>query len=212
MHVIMTKNVPKLGEVGDVCEVAPGYGRNYLIPHGLAILATAGALKQVEDLKRTELRRQDRIRYDMERLAGRIRALHLSFTARVGETGRLYGAITASDIAEAIEAELDEPVDRRKILLDESIRTLGEHEVLIHLMPGVDARASVVVVADEVIVEDIGLMAEGEERAADESADVGESVEALEGSQEVSETELEGVTEDNRLDSGGAATEEPATE
>jgi large subunit ribosomal protein L9 len=146
--------------VGDVCEVAPGYGRNFLLPQGLAILATAGALKQVEDLKRIEHRRQDRIRYDMERLAQRIGALDLSFTAHVGETGRLYGSITATDIAEAIEAEMGEEVDRRKILLDESIRTLGEHEVPIHLMPGVDAQVSVTVVASDELVEDIGLTAE----------------------------------------------------
>jgi large subunit ribosomal protein L9 len=163
MRVILTNNVPKLGEVGDVCDVAPGYGRNYLIPQGLAILATEGSLKQIDDLKRTERRRQDRVRYDMQSFAGRIGSLDLSFTAHVGETGRLYGSITASDIADAIEAELGEPVDRRKIILDESIRTLGEHQVPIHLMPGVDAQVLVNVVASDEIVQDIGLMAEDDE-------------------------------------------------
>ncbi len=174
MRVILTSNVPKLGEVGDVCDVAPGYGRNYLIPQGLAMLATEGTLKQIDDLKRTERRRQDRVRYDMERLAGRIGALHLSFTAHVGETGRLYGSITASDIAEAIEEEIDEPIDRRKIMLDESIRTLGEHEVSIHLMPGVDAACSVAVVPSEEIVEDIGLMADEEAIDSAEAESEGE--------------------------------------
>lgn len=196
MRVILTHNVPKLGEVGDVCDVAPGYGRNYLIPQGLAILATGGALKQIDDLKRTERRRQDRIRYDMERLSGRIGALRLSFTALVGETGRLYGSITASDIAEAIEEQIDEPIDRRKILLDESIRTLGDHEVPIHLMPGVDATAHVEVVPSEELVEDIGLTAEVEEEPAEGSeagpAKAGESAEqGAEGDRESPEVPKE---------------------
>jgi len=160
MRVILTQNVPKLGEVGDVCNVAAGYGRNFLIPQRLAILATQGALRQVDDLKRTEGHRQDRIRSEMMVVAQRIAALRLPFTAKVGETGRLYGSITASDIAEAMEAELGEPVDRRKIMLDESIRTLGEHDVAIHLMPGLDAHLKVIVVADAERVQDIAV--EGE--------------------------------------------------
>ncbi|MFN2114307.1 MAG: 50S ribosomal protein L9 [Anaerolineae bacterium] len=171
MRVILTNNVPKLGEVGDVCNVAPGYGRNYLIPQGLAILATPGAVKQIDDLKRTEARRQDKIRAEMSDFGQRIGNLHLSFTAKVGETGRLYGSITAANIADEIEAELGEPVDRRKIILDESIRTLGSHVVPIHLMPGVDAAVHLEVVADEEIVPDIGLTAELDTEEAGEEAD-----------------------------------------
>lgn len=143
MRVILTQNVPKLGNVGDVCQVAPGYGRNYLIPQGMAIIATPGALKQVDDLKRTEKRRQDQIRAEMTDLAKRISRVPVQFTARVGETGRLYGSITSSDIAEQLSEKLGEPIDRRRIVLDESIRTLGEHVVPIHLMPGVDAQVVV---------------------------------------------------------------------
>jgi large subunit ribosomal protein L9 len=79
----------------------------------------------------------------------RIARLRLEFKARVGETGRLYGSITSSDIAESIQAELGEEMDRRKIMLDESIRTLGEHEVPIHLMPGVNTSVTVSVVPEE---------------------------------------------------------------
>jgi large subunit ribosomal protein L9 len=114
----------------------------------MAILATQGALRQVDDLKRAEQRRLDRVRHDVTQQAGRINGLRLPFTARVGETGRLYGSITTSDIAAAIEARLGEPIDRRKILLDEPIRTLGEHDVPIHLMPGVDAAVIVEVLPD----------------------------------------------------------------
>lgn len=149
MHVILTHNVPKLGNVGDVCNVAPGYGRNYLMPQGLAILASPGARKQIDGLKRAEQRRQDQLRATMTDFGKRIARLHLEFKARVGETGRLYGSITSSDIAEAIQAELGEEMDRRKIMLDESIRTLGEHEVPIHLMPGVNTKVTVSVVPEE---------------------------------------------------------------
>jgi large subunit ribosomal protein L9 len=148
MKVILTANVPKLGQVGDLCEVKPGYGRNYLLPQGVAILATAGALKQVEDLRRTERRRQDTLRAQMGGLATRIGNQRLTFTARVGETGRLFGSITASDIASALSERLGEEIDRRRIILDESIRTLGEHVVPIHLMPGVDAHVTVLVEAE----------------------------------------------------------------
>ncbi len=139
MKVILTKSVPKLGEVGDICEVAPGYGRNYLIPQGLAILATAGARRQVEDLKRTERRRLARLRSDAEQLADRIRGARLEFAARVGETGRLYGSITASDIAAALLEHAGVEIDRRKIHLEEPLRTLGEHEVTVHFLPQVEA-------------------------------------------------------------------------
>jgi large subunit ribosomal protein L9 len=167
MRVILTQNVPKLGHVGDVCNVAPGYGRNYLVPQGLAMQATPGALRQIDDLKRTEQRRQDQIRAAMTDFGKRIARLHLKFTARVGETGRLYGSITAAQIADTIETELGEEFDRRKILLDESIRTLGEHVVPIHLMPGVDTTVTVEVAPDAEIVQDIGLTAESEAPPAD---------------------------------------------
>jgi large subunit ribosomal protein L9 len=149
MRVILTQNVPKLGVVGDVCHVAAGYGRNYLIPQALAVMATPGALKQVDGLKRAEERRQDLVRAEMTEFGHRIARVRLEFKARVGETGRLYGSITSSDIAEGVEARLGEEIDRRKILLDESIRTLGEHIVPIRLMPGVDTQVTVIVVPEE---------------------------------------------------------------
>lgn len=154
MQVILKTDVPKLGQVGDVCKVAGGFGRNFLLPQGLAILATPGALKQIGDLKRSETRRQDRQRTEMNELAAKIGRQALTFKARVGETGRLYGSITATDIAEALEAQLGSPVDRRKIVLDDTIRQLGDHNVPIHLMQGVDAMIKVTVEADGELVPD----------------------------------------------------------
>jgi large subunit ribosomal protein L9 len=171
MRVILISNVPKLGQVGDVCTVKPGYGRNYLLPEGLAIQATTGALRQVDDLKRTEAKRQAKLRSEMDTLAERMGRERLQFTAKVGETGRLYGSITAADIAEALAERLGEPVDRRKIILDESIRTLGEHVVPIHLMPGVDAHVTVVVEAEEPELLVLPEPAEDGAVEADEAAD-----------------------------------------
>lgn len=190
MNVILTKNVPKLGEVGDVCAVKSGYGRNYLIPQGMAIMATTGALKQIGDLKRTETRRQDKIRHEMKELATRIENQRLEFTAKVGETGRLYGSVTAANIADALEEKLGHEVDRRKITLDESIRTLGDHLVPIHLMPGVDANISVKVVADAELVKDAPIEPVAEVVADDDGAaepamddDAGSDADAAESSE-----------------------------
>lgn len=169
MKVILTQNVQKLGNVGDVCTVADGFGRNYLMPQGLAILATQGASKQINDLKRTDDKRQVRVRSEMQALAAQIAALPLVFKARVGETGRLYGSITSSDIAAAIEEAVGVPIDRRKVELDETIRSLGAHPVPVHLLQGVTATATVTVEADGELVRD--LPAEPEPVASDEDDD-----------------------------------------
>lgn len=170
MKVILTQHVDNLGDVGEILKVADGYGRNYLLPKGLAILATPGAEKQIDDLRRTEERRQDRIRFEMQELAKRIEGLDLSFTAKVGETGRLYGSITSSDIASEISEQLDIELDRRKIDLPETLRSLGVHEIPVHLMQGVTATAKVTVEADEELVKDLP----AEELEGDEDGDEAE--------------------------------------
>lgn len=171
MKVILTQNVDKLGKVGDVCNVADGFGRNFLMPQGLAILATSGAAKQIDDIKRTEDKRLTRVRGEMEQLAARIAAVPLTFKARVGETGRLYGSITSSDIAAAIEEALGVPIDRRKIELDETIRSLGAHAVPVHLLQGVTATANVTVEADGELVRDLPAEPEPEPEDEDEDDD-----------------------------------------
>ncbi len=177
MRVILTQDVPKLGNVGDVCTVKPGYGRNYLLPQRLAILATTGGLRQVDDLKRSEKRRQDKIRSEMMGFAARIAAHPVEFRVKVGQTGRLYGSVTASDIAEALEAKIGESIDRRKILLDESLRTLGQHAVGIHLMQGVNGQITVNLVPDGDLVPDAPAE-EAVAEAADSTDDAGEASEA----------------------------------
>lgn len=149
MKIILTENLPKLGEVGDVCEVADGYARNYLLPQGLAIVATEGTLRQVANLKRQEARRRERIRGDALAFKERLDALSLTFKARVGETGRLYGSITSGDIAERIEEVTGQEVDRRKIVLDNPLKELGAFQIPIRLLPEVTAQVTVVVEPEE---------------------------------------------------------------
>lgn len=149
MKVILTENLPKLGEVGDVCDVADGYARNYLLPQGFAIVATEGTLAQVDNLKRQEARRRKRVRGDAVSFKEAIEELSLAFTAKVGETGRLYGSITSSDIAERIEEVTGREMDRRKIVLDNPLRELGRFEVPVRLLPEVTAQLTVLVEPEE---------------------------------------------------------------
>ncbi|MCW5881396.1 MAG: 50S ribosomal protein L9 [Anaerolineae bacterium] len=145
MRVVLIQEVPNLGKVGDIKDVADGYGRNYLIPKGLAILATYGAVKNVEELRRAEAKKMARRVQDAESIATELNQLNLHFTARAGEEGRLYGSITNADIAEAIKAKTGHDIDRRRIELDEPIRHLGEHTVEVRLITNVSAHVKVTV-------------------------------------------------------------------
>ncbi|MFQ6101496.1 MAG: 50S ribosomal protein L9 [Anaerolineae bacterium] len=145
MRIILTRDVPNLGQAGDVKHVAAGYARNYLIPKGLAIKATSGALKEFEHRRAAGARREERLAARAEALAGRISDLILTFEARAGEKGRLYGSITTADIAQALERETGEKFDRRKHILSEPIRQVGEHVVSVRLAADVVAEVKVVV-------------------------------------------------------------------
>lgn len=149
MKLILTQPVNKLGKPGEIVQVADGYGRNYLIPRQLAIPATAGNLKQAEKLSAEHERHEQRLRTDAESLAARLRETPVTVTARAGENEKLYGSITASDIADAIQAQAEIEVDRRKVELDEPIRQLGEFTVPIRLHPEVTAEVQVKVVPIE---------------------------------------------------------------
>ena len=149
MRVVLTQDVPNLGKVGDVKDVADGYGRNFLIPKGMAVLATVSALKNVEDLRRAEAKRMAKRLTDAESVANRLRQLDLVFKARAGEEGRLYGSITNADNAEAIQAQTGLEIDRRVIELEHPIRQTGEHMVEVRLMQNVIAPVKVTVTPEE---------------------------------------------------------------
>jgi large subunit ribosomal protein L9 len=138
MKIILQRSVDRLGDPGDVAEVADGYARNYLIPRGLAVKAEKGALRHAESLKRAHAVRTSAQKGDFEALASRIIQAPVVVTARAGEEGKLFGSVTAADIAEALSSQAGVPIDRRDVHLDEPIRSIGTHEVTVHLHPEVD--------------------------------------------------------------------------
>jgi large subunit ribosomal protein L9 len=149
VKVILADDVEKLGRKGDVVTVADGYARNYLVPRGLALMATKGSLRQAEMMTRARREKEQR---DKEAAAARVASLGASpvyISARAGEGGRLFGSVTKSDVARAIEEQLGESVDRHLVRLDDPIRSLGTHQVEVHLHEEVNALVTVEVIAHE---------------------------------------------------------------
>jgi large subunit ribosomal protein L9 len=132
MRVLLLKDVYKLGRAGDVKKVADGYGRNFLLPQKLAMLATPGAVKQAEKIREAALAERARLNQEMGSVAEKLKTLTLTFNARAGETGRLYGSITTGDISAAIERETGIHIDRRHIA-HQPLRELGTQKVAIRL-------------------------------------------------------------------------------
>ena len=132
MKVLLLKDVYKLGRAGDIKKVADGYGRNFLIPQGLAMLATAGALKQVGKIRsQAEVRRTEQ-NSELKDLAAQINGLSLVFHAKAGETGKLYGSITTQDVATAITEKVRYEVKKQQVDM-QPIRVLGEYTVHVRL-------------------------------------------------------------------------------
>jgi large subunit ribosomal protein L9 len=148
MRVLLVKDVPELGNAGEVFVVAGGYARNYLVPRGLAVLATKGAMKQAEEIKQVGIRQRARERSNAEAQAQMITGKKLLFTANAGENGRLYGSVTAAEIAEKLNEAVGFDIDRRKIELEHPIRDLGVYNLSIRLMHEVHADFQVGVVRD----------------------------------------------------------------
>lgn len=149
MQVLLLQDVKGLGKAGEVKNVADGYARNYLIPRQLATQATAGALRQVDEIKKAARTKQARAEQEAEELAQEIEQITLSFTAKAGESGKLYGSITAGHVAEALAEKLGMEVDKRKIQLEEPLKELGEHTVPIKLSPKVTGAIRVIIEPEE---------------------------------------------------------------
>nr|BCX01449.1 MAG: 50S ribosomal protein L9 [Bacteroidota bacterium] len=145
MRVILTQDVEKLGKAGDVVRVRGGYGRNYLIPRGLALVATPGNLKRAEEIRRRQLQREARNRQEAMELAARLADVVVTIPARVGEENRIFGTVTNQQLAEAL-AEKGFQIDRRKIELPDEIRTLGQYQATIRLYQDITATVTVWVV------------------------------------------------------------------
>ncbi|MEW5829552.1 MAG: 50S ribosomal protein L9 [Chloroflexota bacterium] len=166
MRVLLIKDVYKLGRAGDVKRVADGYGRNYLLPQGMAVLATPGALKQVEQIKKQAATQRAALNQELSGVAEQLSGLLLTFGVRAGETGKLYGSITAQDVAEAIKAKAGLEVKRQQVAM-QPIRTLGEHAVEIRLTMDLVPEIKVIVHREGETVE--AALAEMEELAAMEA-------------------------------------------
>lgn len=149
MKVILRQDVPKVGDKGTVKNVSDGFARNYLIPQGLAIYATPGELKTLEVNQAVADRKIARQERDLQALATKIDGKTLTFEVRAGEGGRLYGSITASDIAERLGTVVGAEIDRRKVLVGDPIREVGEHSITVHLVGKLRPQIKVVVVGQD---------------------------------------------------------------
>lgn len=139
MKVILVTNVEGLGARGEMVEVKDGYANNYLIPKGLAVRSTKGKAKEAEQVAREKMAKADRELKRAEDAAQLISGRTFEITAKVGEEGKLFGTITSKDIAALLEEELNIEVDRKKIHMEEHIKTAGFHEARIKLHPQVEA-------------------------------------------------------------------------
>lgn len=146
MQVLLLEDVDNLGLAGDVAKVAPGFGRNYLIPQKMAVIATEGALKQSEAIRKAGELRRAQEKSDAEAILSQIEGQTLVFERRSGDRGQLYGSVTVAEIAEAIQEKFDIEIDRRKIRLSEPIRAIGTYDVAIRLMVEVTTNVVVVVI------------------------------------------------------------------
>ena len=144
MKVLLLKDVFKLGRAGDVKRVADGYGRNYLLPQGLAVMATPGALKQVERIRAQATVQRNALNEELSEVAEQLSGTVLSFSARASETGKLYGSITTQMIADSISKKTGVEVNKRQVFT-QPVRTLGEHTVQIRLTVDLVPEVTVVV-------------------------------------------------------------------
>ena len=147
MKLILTAAVDNLGVAGDVVEVKDGYGRNYLVPRGFAIRWTRGGEKQIEGIKRSRDAREIRGIDHAQEVRSKLENLNVELDVRAGETGKLFGAVTAADIAGAIKKAGNVSVDKRSVEINKPIKTVGSHTVGVKLHDAVTAHIQVAVVA-----------------------------------------------------------------
>ena len=147
IEVILREDVKSLGKAGEMVRVKPGYARNYLLPHGLAYEATEGNKKRIEGETRARGIRDQAERAEAERAAAELSGITLTLSGKAGEEGKLFGSITAQDIATALAAQ-GHQVDRRRIELEHPIRTVGSHTVGVRVHPEVHAEVRVSVVGE----------------------------------------------------------------
>lgn len=194
MKVLLKEDVSSLGYAGEVMEVADGYGRNYLIPKGMAVKATPGVLTSAKAWRDRAKVRLAELRKEHEALAERIADAKLVFHARAGETGKLYGSVTTNDVVDALNKALGTSIDRRTIV-GEPLRQLGEHQVTVRLsrdyqpqvMVYIHPEGELVPVEDEVVAEEEEVEVEDEVVAEVEEEEVEVEEEEVEETAEAEE-------------------------
>lgn|SRR5512146_1587155 len=151
VKVILRQNVPALGEEGDIVGVKPGYARNYLLPRGLAFEATASAMRQIDEDRRRAEARAKRDYLEARRRSAQLEGVSLTFHARAGEEGKLFGSITSADIADRLKEQpgIDFEIDRRMVVLEEPIKALGVFSVPVRLHHDVQPEVKVWVIKGE---------------------------------------------------------------
>ncbi len=148
MKLILTQEVSGLGTAGDIVEVKDGYGRNFLLPRGFAISWTRGGEKQVTQIKRARKVREVRDRDHANEIKQSLESMVIIVPAKAGESGKLFGSITAADIAAAVKSAGNISIDKRKVHLAGAIKTVGKHKATVDVHPGVSANVQFVVCAD----------------------------------------------------------------
>jgi large subunit ribosomal protein L9 len=166
MKVLLLKDVYKLGRAGDVKKVADGYGRNFLIPQKLAVLATPGALKQVERIRQQAEVRRAELNSELKGLAEQINGMTITFPAKAGETGKLYGSITTQDVATAIQEKVRYEIKKQQIDM-QPIRNLGEHTAHVRLTMDLVPEVKIIVHREGEAIEEVTTEAEAPAEAAE---------------------------------------------
>ena len=148
MKVILQADVKNLGKKGDVVEVAEGYGRNYLLPRGLAVAASAGNLRHAAQQKQLEATKAERELKEAQKVGEKLKDQKVQIKAKVGEAGRLFGSVTPQEIADQLRRHFAVEIDKRKIEIKEPIKSLGTHKVTVKIHPKVHVQVQVDVVAE----------------------------------------------------------------
>ena len=148
MRIILKQDVPNLGDAGEIVDVADGYGNNYLMPRGLAMRVTKGAIADAEAISRTRRKREAKNLAEAEERKAALEARQVIVAANAGEDGTLYGSIGTSAIAKAVRDQLGIPVDRRRINLERPLKELGEHEIPVRVHRDLRATIKVIVARD----------------------------------------------------------------
>jgi large subunit ribosomal protein L9 len=144
VKLVLREDVQHLGAVGDLVRVRAGYARNYLLPRGLAVTASVGSIRQIEEHKKQAIARAAKLKTSAQALATQLGSVHVEIARQAGEGDKLYGSVTSKDVAEAIVAK-GYSVDKKDIVLADALKEIGEHQVTIKLGSGVEAKVKVTI-------------------------------------------------------------------